>query len=78
MGCQKKIAKEIIEADADYVLALKGNLETVHEEVKSFLDATLLEQQSPQPKGAKLSPAAAALARPETVEINHGRLEARC
>jgi len=23
MGCQKKIAKEIIEADADYVLALK-------------------------------------------------------
>ena len=39
MGCQKKIAKEIIEADADYVLALKGNQETVHEEVKSFLDA---------------------------------------
>jgi predicted transposase YbfD/YdcC len=24
MGRQKKIAKEIIEADADYVLALKG------------------------------------------------------
>src|SRR5215471_3784238 len=38
MGCQKKIAKEIIEADADYVLALKGNQETVHQEVKSFLD----------------------------------------
>ena len=31
MGCQKKIAQEIIEADADYVLALKGNQETVHE-----------------------------------------------
>jgi len=30
MGCQKKIAKEIIEADADYVLALKGNQEMVH------------------------------------------------
>ena len=43
MGCQKKIAREIIEADADYVLALKGNQETVHEEVGSFLDATLLE-----------------------------------
>lgn len=28
MGCQKKIAQEIIEADADYVLALKGNQET--------------------------------------------------
>jgi len=31
MGCQKKIAREIVEADADYVLALKGNQETVHE-----------------------------------------------
>jgi Transposase len=77
MGCQKKIAKEIIEADADYVLALKGNQETVHEEVKSFLNATLLEQQSPRPKGAKLSPAAAALASLETVEKDHGRLETR-
>jgi len=38
MGCQKKIAREIIEADADYVLALKGNQETVHDEVKSFLE----------------------------------------
>jgi hypothetical protein len=25
MGCQKKIAREIIKADADYVLALKEN-----------------------------------------------------
>jgi predicted transposase YbfD/YdcC len=25
MGCQRKIAKEIKEADAHYVLALKGN-----------------------------------------------------
>src|SRR5207249_79121 len=32
MGCQKKIAQEIIESDADYVLALKGNQETVHQE----------------------------------------------
>ncbi len=45
MGCQKKIAKEIVEADADYVLALKGNQEKVREEVKSFLDATLQEKQ---------------------------------
>src|ERR1700678_451798 len=41
MGCQKKIAKEIIESDADYVVALKGNQETVHDEVKAFLDETL-------------------------------------
>jgi predicted transposase YbfD/YdcC len=77
MGCQRKIAKEIIEADADYVLALKGNQETVHEEIKSFLDATLLEQQTPRAKGAKLSPAATALASVETVEKDHGRLEIR-
>jgi hypothetical protein len=77
MGCQKKIAKAIVEADADYVLALKGNQETEHEEVKSFLDATLLEQQSPRLQGAKLSKAAATLASLETVEKDHGRLEIR-
>jgi predicted transposase YbfD/YdcC len=77
MGCQKKIAREIIEADADYVLALKGNQETVHQEVTSFLDATLLEQQTPRPKGAKLSPQAQGLAHLETVEKDHGRLEIR-
>jgi hypothetical protein len=52
MGCQKNIAKEIIEADADYVLALKGNQEKVHEEVKTFLDSTLEEKNRPRPKGA--------------------------
>jgi predicted transposase YbfD/YdcC len=77
MGCQKKIAKEIIEADADYVLALKGNQETVHEEVKSFLDATLAEQQAPRPVGAELSKEAATLVSVETVEKDHGRIEVR-
>src|SRR5580704_4960589 len=62
MGCQKKIAKEIIEADADYVLALKGNQEKVHEEMKTFLDQTLSEKQGPRLPGAQLSKAAAALA----------------
>ena len=77
MGCQKKIAKEIIEADADYVLALKGNQETVHEEVQTFLDATLAEKQGPRLPGAKLSRAAAHLATMETVEKDHGRVETR-
>jgi predicted transposase YbfD/YdcC len=77
MGCQKKIAKEIVEADADYVLALKGNQETVHAEVKTFLDATLAEKQGPRLPGAKLSVAAATLATWETVEKDHGRLETR-
>lgn len=74
MGTQKKIAKEIIEADADYVLALKGNHETVHEEVKSFLDETVAEKNS---KALRPSKAAANLAGLETVEKDHGRIETR-
>lgn len=77
MGCQKKIAREIKEADADYVLALKGNQETVHEEVKSFLDQTLAERSAKRAPGAKLSKAAATLATLETVEKDHGRFEIR-
>jgi predicted transposase YbfD/YdcC len=77
MGCQRNIAKEIIEADADYVLALKGNQETVHEEIKTFLDAALAQEQGPGLPGAKLSQAAATLAQWETVEKDHGRLETR-
>jgi predicted transposase YbfD/YdcC len=77
MGCQKKIAREIIKADADYVLALKGNQETVHEEVKSFLDATIGEAQAVRPVGAKAPKAAATLAHVQTVEKDHGRLEIR-
>jgi predicted transposase YbfD/YdcC len=33
MGTQKAIAKQIIEGEADYVLALKGNQETLHDAV---------------------------------------------
>lgn len=77
MGCQKKVAKEIVEADADYVLALTGNQETVHEEGKTFLADALAELSQTRPKGAKLSPAAAKLAELETVEKDHGRLEPR-
>src|SRR5438093_6687522 len=77
MGCQKKIAKEIIEADADYVLALKGNHETVHEEVTTFLDALVTERSRPRAAGVPLSKEAANLATCETVEKDHGRLETR-
>jgi predicted transposase YbfD/YdcC len=77
MGCQKKIAKEIVEADADYVLALKGNQEKVHEEVKSFLDATLEEKQRRRPPGALAPKEAQTLQAFETVEKDHGRLETR-
>ena len=77
MGCQKKIAREIIEADADYVLALKGNQEKVHEEVKSFLDATLAEKQKKRPQGAVVAQDVQRLQEFETVEKDHGRIETR-
>jgi hypothetical protein len=67
----------MIEADADYVPALKGHQETVQEEVKTFLAATLAERQAPRPAGGKPSAAAAGLACWETVEKDHGRLETR-
>ncbi len=36
MGCQKEIAKKIIEKEADYVLALKGNQGTLSDDVELF------------------------------------------
>ena len=36
MGCQKEIARTIVEQGADYVLALKGNQGVMHDEVELF------------------------------------------
>jgi predicted transposase YbfD/YdcC len=77
MGCQKKIAREIIEADADDVLALKGNHAVVHEEVKTFLEALVAERTAPPRAGMKLSASAARLAVLETTDKDHGRYEVR-
>ena len=38
MGCQKAIAEKIIEKEADYVLALKGNHSNLHEDVELFFN----------------------------------------
>jgi predicted transposase YbfD/YdcC len=64
MHCQKTTAREIIEADADYVLALKGNQGTAFAEIKSFLDNAV------ERKGSRLQAK-------ETVDKGHGRLETR-
>jgi len=69
MGCQKKIAQEIVEAQADYVLALKGNQETVHQEVQTFLDDQVSRAYSSRPpQGLQFL---------QTVEKDHGRIETR-
>ena len=64
MGCQRRIAREIIEADAQYVLALKGNQGAAHKEIQSYLDAAIV--------GADPT-----LAHCEHIEKGHGRIETR-
>ena len=75
MGCQKKIAKQIIDSGADYVLALKGNHETVHEEVKTYLDDAIRQQAAD--RSARRRSKTSELVYMETVEKDHGRLETR-
>jgi predicted transposase YbfD/YdcC len=38
MGTQKAIAEQIVDGGADYVLALKGNQETLHRQVVDYID----------------------------------------
>ena len=66
MGCQKKIAAKIIEKDADYVLALKKNQGTLHDDVELFLqDAKKTDFKDIQNSYH------------ETIDGDHGRIETR-
>jgi len=62
MGCQKNIAKAIVDQQADYVLALKENHPTLHDDIKLWLDDN-------DEKGY--------VRMHETVEKDHGRIETR-
>jgi predicted transposase YbfD/YdcC len=64
MGAQKAIAAQIIEGGADYVLALKGNQETLHQAVIDYID----EQLETDLAGAREH---------VTTERGHGREEVR-
>ncbi|HWT80278.1 MAG TPA: ISAs1 family transposase, partial [Candidatus Methylomirabilis sp.] len=64
MGTQKAIAAQIIEGEADYVLALKGNQETMHQAVIDHID----EQLEGELKGAQEL---------VTTDKGHGRVETR-
>jgi len=46
LGCQKQIARQIVESKADYVLAVKENQPVLHEKVKRLLDEAILEDFS--------------------------------
>src|SRR3984893_1680319 len=64
MGTQKAIAEQIVAGGADYVLALKGNQETLHQAVIDYIDEQLEGDLSPaQEQG--------------TTEKGHGREETR-
>jgi predicted transposase YbfD/YdcC len=67
MGTQKAIAAQIIEQKADYVLALKGNQETLHDAVIEYLD----EQFENDFAGLDVR-------HHTTTETAHGRDETRC
>jgi predicted transposase YbfD/YdcC len=66
IGCQKSIAADIVNAEADYVLAVKGNQERLHEDV----------QQSLAPVIATVG-AANSETYAQTEEVNRGRQEKR-
>lgn len=66
MGCQKEIARSICDAGADYVLSLKGNHSTMHQDVITLFEeglATKFKEISCQTE--------------QTVEKGHGRIETR-
>ncbi len=66
MGCQKAIAKQIIDQGGDYLLALKGNQSKLADEVEAIFDAA---------DGAGYK--GYAIDYYETKERNHGRHEIR-
>jgi predicted transposase YbfD/YdcC len=66
MGCQREIAKKIIDKKADYVLALKGNQGSLREDVEVFA----AEQKARNFADTRIS-------QDTTVDGDHGRIETR-
>jgi predicted transposase YbfD/YdcC len=65
MGCQKDIARKIVDRGGHYVLALKGNQTTLQEDVQLFMDDRIARGVTRQGDSY------------ETVEKSHGRIETR-
>lgn len=66
MGTQKAIAAQIVSQEADYILALKGNQETLHNAVIDYIDQQIVNDF-----------AHIDVRRHTTKEIAHGREEVR-
>ncbi len=65
MGCQKDIAKQIRDKEADYILALKGNHGNLNDDVRLFLESEVKK------KNNEITSVF------EEVDKGHGRLEKR-
>ena len=66
MGCQREIARRIIDKGADYILALKGNQPSLRDDIELFVK----EQKSVNLAQAKISTC-------QTIDADHGRIETR-
>jgi len=66
MGCQRKIARTILDRQANYVLALKGNQGNLHKEVKAFFNDAFKTGFMNIPHDYH-----------ETIDAGHGRVEVR-
>ena len=65
-GCQKNIAHDIVDGGGDYVLALKGNQEKLHEAVCDWVETHMVDDFAGLP-----------VSRLEERETSHGRKEHR-
>ncbi len=66
MGCQREIAQTIVDAGADYLLAVKGNQETLAEDVEQEFKEAMAQDFAHMDHQYY-----------ETLEKNHGRTEKR-
>jgi predicted transposase YbfD/YdcC len=66
MGCQRDIARKVLDKKADYILALKGNQGSLREDVELFA----AEQKANGFRDTKIT-------RHQTVDADHGRIETR-
>src|SRR3974390_2698561 len=61
LNCQRAIAQQVVDQEASYVMALKGNQQSLHDDVRRFFD-------DPQSKVETAKP---------VVDGDHGRIETR-
>jgi predicted transposase YbfD/YdcC len=73
MHCQKQTAAAILEAKADYLLAVKQNQKSLHDDIKLFFDEAI---DPPSAGDGEPMPGLLTLDTP-TVDGDHGRLEVR-